>query len=210
MIVPVLGASKSCDTENMSQPGCGVLPSTNSISSDGKPGPYPWIVDLYLMSNPNDSFCTGSLISDLQILTAAHCVWWKRELNIDIGVIVGNQNVKKSNLHQVYKIEIYDDYCLGKGCHGSEVDAFKESPNIAVLTLETAVLLTSSVRPICLPSLSDTSNTYEGETGTAAGWGLTEDGVDMLQTVEVPIMANSECKKSIRLPWVKRYISSSL
>ena len=73
-----------------------------------------------------------------------------------------------------------------------------------MLTLETAVPLTSKVRPICLPSISDTK-TYEGETGTAAGWGLTEDGqesVDQPLTVDVPIISNTECKESYR--WLKR------
>ena len=86
------------------------------------------------------------------------------------------------------------------------MEAIKKNSDIAVLTLETAVPLTSSVRPICLPSLSDTSNTYEGETGTVAGWGLTEDGqesVGQLLEVEVPIISNTQCKTFYQ--WLKRY-----
>ena len=48
------------------------------------------------------------MISDLQILTAAHCVVGKTI--DDIGVIIGNTNagekLKKFNFHFVYKIDI--------------------------------------------------------------------------------------------------------
>ena len=62
VIVPVLGSSRSCDAENLSHPGCGVLPTTSTISN-GKPGTYPWMVFLFLLSNANDSFCGGGMIS---------------------------------------------------------------------------------------------------------------------------------------------------
>ena len=86
--------------------------------------------------------------------------------------------------------------------------ALYRSSHCAVLTLETAVHLTTNVVPICLPSLSDTSKTYEGVTATVAGWGLKEDGqesVEQLMSVDVPIISNTECEKSYK--WLKRYIS---
>ena len=92
VIVPALGSSRSCDPENLSHPGCGVIPTTSTINN-GQPGTYPWMVFLYLQSNKNDSFCGGSMISDLQILTAANCVVGKT--TDDIGVIIGNQNAAR-------------------------------------------------------------------------------------------------------------------
>ena len=89
VVVSVLGSSRSCDPENLSHPGCGVLPTTSTISN-GQPDNYPWMVFLYLLSNKNDSFCGGSMISDIQVLTAAHCVVGKT--TDQIGVIIGNQN----------------------------------------------------------------------------------------------------------------------
>ena len=216
VIVPVLGSSRSCDADNLSHPGCGVLPTTSTISN-GKPGTYPWMVFLYLLSNATNSFCGGSMISDLQILTAAHCMVGKT--TDDIGVIIGNTNAEeevtkcfaninsgedttKCNFHMLYKIEVNPFF----NPNVETMEAIKKNSDVAVLTLETAVPLTSSVRPICLPSLSDTSNTYEGETGTVAGWGLTEDGqesVDQLLEVDVPIISNTQCKTFYQ--WLKRY-----
>ena len=204
VIVPVLGTYRSCDPENLSHPGCGVIPTTSTISH-GQPGTYPWMVFLYLLSNKNDSFCGGSMISDLQVLTAAHCVVGKT--TDQIGVIIGNQNageeLKKLNFQLVYRIEINPFFNQNVGT----MEAIKKNSDVAVLTLETAVHLTTDVVPICLPSLSDTSKNYVGVTGTVAGWGLTEDGqksVGQLLTVDVQIISNAGCKRFYQ--WLRRYI----
>ena len=206
-LFPVLGSSRSCDPENLSHPGCGVIPTTSTISN-GQPGTYPWMVFLYLLSSENNSFCGGSMISDLQVLTAAHCVVGKT--TDDIGVIIGNQNageeLKKFNFHIVDKIDVYDYY------HQElpEMKAIQQNSDVAVLTLEEPVRLNTKVMPICLPSLSDTSKTYAGMTGTVAGWGLTDDGeesVGQLLTVDVPIISNAGCRRFYQ--WLKRYIGMS-
>ena len=128
----------------------------------------------------------------------------------NIGVIIGNTNaeeeLKKFNFHILYKIDVNPFF----NPNVETMEAIKKNSDIAVLTLETAVPLTSSVRPICLPSLSDTSNTYEGETGTVAGWGLKEDGqesVGQLLEVDVPILSNTQCKTFYQ--WLKRYFPLS-
>ena len=75
-----------------------------------------------------------------------------------------------------------------------------------MLTLEKPVHLTTNVRPICLPSFSDISKTYEGVTGTVASWELTNVRQEIrgqLHTEDVPIISNSECKNSYE--WLKRY-----
>merc|ERR1712110_787726 len=171
VIVQVLGSSQSC--EELSYPGCGVIPTTSTISN-GNPRTYPWMAFLYLLSNKSKSICGGSMIGDLQVLTATHCVVGKT--TDDIGVIIGNQNaweeLSKWNFRYVYKIEIYDSY----NQQLSEMEAIQQNSDVAMLTLEEPVPLDTDVMPICLPSISDTSKTYEGVTGTVAGWGLTEDG----------------------------------
>ena len=156
---------------------------------------YPWMVFLYILTfNDREGMsmgaCGGSMISDLQVLTAAHCVVGMTTDNI--GVILGNQNaleeVEKLNWQYVYKIDIYSNF-------KTEIN----NPDVAVLTLENPVPLTTNVRPICLPSFSDISKTYEGVTGTVATWGLTEvrqEIVGQLHTEDVPIISNSECKNS--------------
>ena len=211
VIVPVLG--------HLSHPGCGVhddkwVPIANTDGNTtwvtyGKKGTYPWMVFLYFYPfsnnrNKDDRFCGGSMINDLQILTAANCVVGKT--TDDIGVIIGNTNATKElrnfNFHFLSKIDVYPSFDQNV----EKIEAIKKNSDVALLTLETAVPLTPSMRPICLPSFSDTSNTYEEETGTVAGWGLNEDGqttVDQLMEVNVPIISNTECETSYK--WLKRF-----
>ena len=145
------------------------------------------------------------MISDLQVLTAAHCVVGKT--TDQIGVIIGNPNaeeeLRKFNFQFVYKIDVYPYYSKQL----PEMKAIQQNSDVAVLTLEEPVPLNTNVVPICLPSMSDSSKTYVGVTASVAGWGITETGrpsVDQLIKVEIPIISNKACKRFYS--WLKRYI----
>ena len=199
-VTPKVLSSRSFD---VSYPGCGIIPSTSTISN-GEPESYPWMAFLIYFSpeNGDTSFCGASLISDIQLITAAHCVSGKTD---EVAVLIGNPNatyeVNKWNFKYLYKIEIYKFY-------QENIDnGWKQNPDIAVITLEEPLLLNSKINPICLPSITDTSQTYEGITATMAGWGRTQTGktsTDQLLKVDVPISSNSECKSTYQ--WLKRYL----
>ena len=202
MSLTVLGSSRSCDGVNLSYPGCGIIPSTSTIKN-GEPASYPWMAFLFYASvtSGDTSFCGATLISDIQLVTAAHCVSGKT--TDEIAVLIGNPNatyeLNKWNFKYLYKIEIYPFY------HENIDNGWKQNPDIAVLTLEEPLLLSSKVNPICLPSITDTSNTYEGVTATVAGWGKTETGMtstDQLLKVDVPVLSNKECQAFYN--WIKR------
>ena len=88
-------------------------PST-AIISNGEPAFYPCLAFLFSLSleNGNSSFCGASLISDIQLVTAAHCVSGKT--TDEVAVLIGNPNAQyelnKLNFKYIYKIEIYDYY----------------------------------------------------------------------------------------------------
>ena len=198
----VLGSSRSCDGENLSYPGCGIIPSTSTISN-GQNASYPWMAFLFYLSmdNGDTSFCGATLISDIQLVTAAHCVSGKT--TDDVGVLIGNPNadyeLNKWNFKYIYKIEIYPFY-------QENIDnGWRHNPDIAIITLEEPLLLSSKINPICLPSITDTSKTYEGVTATVAGWGKTETGktsTNQLLKVEDPVLSNKECQAFYN--WLKR------
>ena len=104
----VLGSSRSCDGENLSYPGCGIIPSTSTISN-GQPASYPWMAFLYYLSiaSGDTSICGATLISDIQLVTAAHCVSGKT--TDEVGVLIGNPNavyeLNKWNFKYIYKME---------------------------------------------------------------------------------------------------------
>ena len=141
------------------------------------------------------------LISDIQLITAAHCVSGKT--TDEVAVLIGNPNatyeLNKWNFKYLYKIEIYKFY------QKNIANGWKQNPDVAILTLEEPLLLGADISPICLPSITDTSKTYEGVTATVAGWGRTETGktsTDQLLKVDVPVLNKTECQAFY--PWVKR------
>ena len=78
--------------------------------------------------------------------------------------------------------------------------------DVAILTLEKPLILTSKVNPICLPSLDESRETYEGKTAIVAGWGKTETGETsekQLMHVEVPIISNDQCLTFYS--WIRRF-----
>ena len=203
VIVPVLGSSRSCDSENFSHPGCGVIPTSSTIIN-GSAASYPWMVFLYNFGDTNNSFCGGILISDLEILTAAHCV--NGRTIDDVVVIVGSDNalaeLRQFNWKTLFKIELYPLYYKNM-----EIEkAIKHSSDVAILTLEESLVLTSKVNPICLPSLDESEETYEGKEAIVAGWGKTETGETsekQLMHVTVPIISNTECLTFHS--WIRRF-----
>ena len=191
-----------CGSESLSHTGCGIIPTSSTIIN-GSPASFPWMV--FLFSSPENGektgFCGGSLISDLQILTAAHCVVGKT-IN-DIAVILADKNPQKKlksfDFRYLFKIEIYPSY------NQQLEQGFKYNSDVAILTLEEPVLLSSKVNPICLPSLSKSDQTYAGLTATVAGWGLTEKeetSVDQLMRVDLPVISNKKCRTFYN--WIKR------
>ena len=145
------------------------------------------------------------MISDIQLITAAHCVSGKT--TDEVAVLIGNPNAQselnKMNFKYLYKIEMYKFYQ-----ETNNNDGWKHNPDIAVITLEEPLLLSTKINPICLPSITDTSQTYEGVTATVAGWGITEIGktsTDQLLKVDVPILSNTDCKSTYQ--WLKRCLN---
>ena len=204
----VLGTSRICDVGSLSYPECGLIPSTSTIRN-GEPASYPWMAFLFYSSRDSGhtSFCGATLISDTQLVTAAHCVTEKT--TDEVAVLIGNPNAKyelnKMNFKYLYKIEIYPYY------KENIANGWKQNPDIAVITLEEPLLLSSKINPICLPSITDTSKTYEGMTATVAGWGKTHTGktsTDQLLKLEVPVLSNKECQ--VYYKWLKRYFGGQV
>jgi len=130
---------------------------------------YPWQVGLFVANievNEDKIFCGGSLLSSMNVLTAAHCLY---ELSVndvksDLYVMIsqtltqvtdGDQRVKVCSVAYPppgFSIETYDN-------------------DFSILTLCEPVEFSDNVQPICLPS---PSLSYEGVQATLSGWGNTD------------------------------------
>ena len=196
----VYGALGEGETESLSHPGCGVIPTSSTIIN-GSSTYYPWMVFLYNRQelDTDNSFCGGVLISDLEILTTAHCV--NGRTIDDMVVIVGSDNAeaepRKLTWKTLSKIEFYPPYYKSMMLATPTSDPYMYDVNIAILTLEKPLVLTSEVYPICLPSLDESEETYEGKTATVA------TSERQLMHVEVPILSNDQCLKFYS--WIMRF-----
>ena len=102
----VLGKNSDCEAESHSYPNCGIIPLLPRLRY------HPWMVFLYSITDAGESFCVGSLISHLQVVTAAHCVIGKTtdEVAVVLGAEKAKEEQEKSNYQYLFKIEIYRLY----------------------------------------------------------------------------------------------------
>ena len=163
---------------------------------DAAPGDWPWQVGLAKRSNPNRTFCGGSLINKQWVVTAGHCFGRGGALTIkqeDLVVRVGDYDLGKYEpreiLSDVSNIIRHESYGIASFDH-----------DIALLKLAKPVPYNQAIKPICLPKQGQAEN--PGEKCYVTGWGrLAEYGAKakILQEASLPIIAKDECKRAMSI-----------
>ncbi|KAK3521146.1 hypothetical protein QTP70_000528 [Hemibagrus guttatus] len=161
---------------------------------EATPGEIPWQVALF-HKEKKLVFCGGSLLSDMWVITAAHCL-----VDGGIGkfiVRLGEHNVEvdeqRESDHEIDEHHMHPNY------------QYHESHNhdIALLKLKTPVTFSDYIIPICLGPKTFTENLLKSATiSLVSGWGRTRYGgleSDKLQKVEVPYVDRTECKGSDKI-----------
>ena len=156
---------------------------------------WPWIVAIFKVRD-NSYMCGGTLIATNVVITAAHCIHPKNNMEsllplhpTEIVLLLGKYNLsienERGSVHE-YPIEII--------VH-PEWKPFGEKydSDIAMIILESKVKITSTVSPVCLWSMDSQPNV---EKGTVVGWGKSESGAPYENTpkeLEIFIRSNEGC-----------------
>ncbi|ENN81152.1 hypothetical protein YQE_02518, partial [Dendroctonus ponderosae] len=149
---------------------------------------WPWIAALF---NSGRQFCGGSLIDNIHILSAAHCVAHMSSWDVArVTVRLGDYNIKTNS--EVKHVEKR----VKRVVRHRGFDSRTLYNDIAILTLDSPVDFSSVIRPVCLPSAG--ARDWAGSTGTVIGWGsIRESGPQpaVLQEVNIPIWSNNDCRQ---------------
>nr|XP_053617724.1 serine protease gd-like [Plodia interpunctella] len=159
-------------------------------------GDWPWLVALYKRKDGSLTFiCSGTLISDRHVVTAAHCMRQKNtHTHIrDIVVKVG-----------VYNLEDWgDDITVTRTLESAHIhesyNASTLANDILVFTFEKTVQFNINIRPACLWSGNTDLSRIVGASGVVAGWGTHElgpAGHGEPRMVRVPVVSTATCRAS--------------
>ncbi|XP_037959904.1 trypsin-1 [Teleopsis dalmanni] len=175
------GSRNQCETNKCF---CGT-PNVNRIvgGTQVRQNKYPWTAQLVKGRYYPRLFCGGSLINDRYVLTAAHCVQNNRD-QITIRLLQLDRSSRDPGItRKVIQTIIHPSY-----------DQTRIVNDIALLKLDSPIPLTSTVRPVCLPTAS---HNFDNRDAIVAGWGLVKEGgvtSNFLQEATVPIISNQQCR----------------
>ncbi|KAG5327321.1 CTR2 protein, partial [Pseudoatta argentina] len=135
----------------------------------------------------NLHICSGALISDRHVLSAAHCICGLiDEPSEELSVHTGSINLKEGEKHAVKDVICHPDYV-----YGSEKSW---TADLVVIMLAKEICISSSQSPIALAMHDDVPI---GQQAIISGWGrvhpfswLSRD----LQKLSVPIIDNNVCQ----------------
>jgi secreted trypsin-like serine protease len=141
--------------------------------------------------------CGGSLISDMHVLSAAHCFKSYRADDVHkLRIFIGDYNIYDSNdvRHQVRSVD--------KLIRHKQWNSPVNFNDVALLKLKSPVQFNSYVQPVCLPTNRGTAQFYSaGGTATVAGWGKVQWGNPSLQStplkIEIPLVDKYTCQNSV-------------
>jgi len=168
---------------------CGLRIASLNHAVEGKEAIYaPWAVSIgRKIGGKYIHLCSGSIISENIVITAAHCT---THTDFDRDLSIVRAGVTDLRFSGSTDLEI---------SHSLEHPDYKENQNyydVALIYLRSCLTFSSSIQPICLPSESlPTPASYDYRSVTTQGWGGNNDkaGGQYLTQIDVTVRPKDEC-----------------
>ncbi|XP_072934282.1 serine protease gd-like [Epargyreus clarus] len=160
-------------------------------------GEWPWLVAIFKRKDIGLNYiCSGTLVSNLHVITAAHCMHRKTSLTSikDIVVKAG-----------VYNILDWgdDDVTVTRNLAAATIhDSYNASTlanDILLLTFTRTIEFNTYIRPACLWNGNTDLNLIVGAAGVVTGWGVSEigpAGKGEPRMVRMPVVSTATCRAS--------------
>ncbi|KAH8316523.1 hypothetical protein KR067_009576 [Drosophila pandora] len=165
---------------------CGLINTLHKIigGQETRVHQYPWMAVIQIYKS---FYCSGSLINDLYVLTAAHCVEGVPPELMTLQFLEHNRSQSNGDhriQRSVTRVKVHELY-----------NPWSFDNDIALLRLDQPVDVTNPrLRPICLPVFY---HSFDHEVAIVTGWGSQREGgpaSDTLREVEVVVLTQSECR----------------
>jgi len=185
----------ACLSAKPGECNCGAKKGNRIVGGEeASPGEWPWIVVFGQADGSRVGGCAGTLVADRWVVTAAHCV---NDVDADsLSVVIEEHTINsgyyisdddyfddiRKNL-EVERIIMHEDYDWNTKEHDIALVKLTEPLDLSVYT------------PACLP---DRGADFTGETAWVYGWGTTEMGgylADTLRETTQTILSNEECMR---------------
>jgi len=161
---------------------------------------FPWLAGLlYKYDKENRIRCSGTLINDRYVLTAAHCIITSDGIELVVGVRLGEYNIKTDEdciEEKFYECsEPPQNFEIEKIIPHPQFNAKQRAHDIGLLRLSKKVHYSDYIRPICLPA-AGTVLAKPGDIMYTSGWGLIQihgEQADTKKKIACKLITNEEC-----------------
>lgn len=171
---------------------CGLNMKSRIIGGeDSEKEEWPWIAALMAVSkrtNKLEHFCGATLISNVYVVTAAHCLVGKRAGDLKVRLAEYDFNDANNKDRR--------DFTVNRIIRHEKYNASNYNSDIALIKLSQEVEFTNKLQPVCIPERQD----FVGKNATVVGWGSVQfsgPSSTLLKKLTIPIWSNIQCRYKI-------------
>ncbi|XP_063980271.1 serine protease gd-like isoform X3 [Diachasmimorpha longicaudata] len=172
------------------------------------PGQWPWHVAVFVARYHMEFQCSGNLITDQHILTAAHCMITN---GVEIPANLLLISLGRYRLDHWYEPNAVTREVLEFVIHPEYTNRGSAHADLAILLLRERVQMNRRIKPVCLWSRGTALERVVGRMGYVVGWGKDDNGDQHLgepRQTRVPIVSQEDCLRS-NLKFVRSGSSTS-